>query len=43
MGGGNHVFKLLAGEDVRSGEVSLGVPVLAGLGGRNVNHLGRRY
>jgi len=32
VGGGDHVLELLAGEDVGSREVALGVPVLAGLG-----------
>lgn len=33
MGGGRHVFQLLAGEDVDADEVDLGVAVLAGFGG----------
>lgn len=38
--GGDDVLKLLAGEDVGRGEVSLGVAVLARLGGGHVHHLG---
>ena len=39
MRGRDHVLELLAGEDVGGGEVSLGVPVFAGLGGGHVHHL----
>lgn len=42
MRGGNDVLKLLAGEDVGRGEVSLGVSVLARLGRRDVHHLNKR-
>lgn len=34
-----HIFKLLAGEDVESDKVDLGVTVLASLGGRHVDDL----
>jgi hypothetical protein len=39
VGGGAHVLKLLACEDVDGGEVTLGVAVLARLGRRHVHHL----
>jgi len=32
VGGGNHIFKLLSGEDVDGEEVTFGVAVLSGLG-----------
>ena len=39
MGGRAQFFQLLAGEDVDSDEMDLGVTVLAGLGGAHVNDL----
>lgn len=39
VGRGGHVLILLAGEDVNSSEVTLGVTVLAGFGGGHVHHL----
>jgi hypothetical protein len=41
VGGGRKIFKLLAGEDVESDKVDLGVTVLASLGGGHVNDLAR--
>jgi hypothetical protein len=39
VGGGNDILILLAGEDVDSGKVALGVTVLASLGGRHGRNL----
>lgn len=39
MGGGREIFQLLAGEDIESDDVNLGVTVLASLGGRHINDL----
>jgi len=39
VGGGNHVFKLLSGEDVDGGEVTFGVAVLSGLGDGDADDL----
>jgi len=41
MGGGTDIFQLLAGEDIDSDKVDLGVTVLASLGGRHINDLAR--
>lgn len=41
MGGGGQIFKLLAGEDVESDQVNLGVTVLSGLGGGHIDNLAR--
>ena len=35
MGGGRHVLVVLLGEDVGAHDYGLGVPVLAGFGGRD--------
>jgi hypothetical protein len=39
VGGGGEIFQLLAGEDIESDDVNLGVTVLASLGGRHINDL----
>ncbi|GMS84160.1 hypothetical protein PENTCL1PPCAC_6335, partial [Pristionchus entomophagus] len=39
MGRGADILELLAGEDVKSDKVNLGVTVLSGLGGRHVDDL----
>ena len=39
MGGGNHILKLLSGEDIDSGKVTFGVAVLSGLGDGDVEDL----
>lgn len=39
MGGGNHIFKLLSGEDIDGGEVTFGVAVLSSLGDGDVEDL----
>jgi hypothetical protein len=39
VGGGAEILELLAGEDVDSDQVDLGVTVLAGLGGAHVDNL----
>lgn len=39
VGGGAEIFELLAGEDVESNQMDLGVTVLASLGGRHVDDL----
>jgi len=39
MGRGGNIFELFAGEDVDGNQVDLGVPMLAGLGGRHVDDL----
>ena len=39
MGGRAEIFELLAGEDIKSDKVDLGVAVLASLGGRHVDDL----
>ena len=39
MGGGNHILKLLASEDVNGGEVTFGVTVLSSFGDGDVNDL----
>lgn len=41
VGGGREIFVLLAGEDVGSDQMDLGVTVLASLGGRHVDNLAR--
>lgn len=41
MGGWGKIFQLLPGEDVFSGKMNLGVPMLSGLGGRHVDDLAR--
>jgi hypothetical protein len=41
MGRGGQFFHLLASEDVNTDENALGVTVLAGFGGGNVNDLAR--
>lgn len=41
MGGGREIFVLLAGEDIGSDQMDLGVTVLASLGGRHVDNLAR--
>lgn len=41
VGGGRQILKLLAGEDIGSDKVNLGVTVLASLGGGHVDDLAR--
>ena len=41
MGRGNHILKLLAGEDVDRREIAFGVAVLSGLGDGDVQDLAR--
>lgn len=41
VGGGRQILELLAGEDVDSDQVDLGVTVLASLGGGHVDNLAR--
>ena len=39
MRGGDHILKLLTGEDIGGGEVTFGVTVLSGLGDGDVEDL----
>ena len=39
MSRGNHIFELLAGEDVDSGEIAFGMTVLSSLGDGDVKNL----